>query len=71
MCQLAIEKILKAKVQEITDKTPPRTHNLRYLIKLSGIEPNKVTFEFISKLSDVSIQRRDQRNIFELGSKSL
>ena len=66
MCQLAIEKILKAKVQEITDKTPPRTHNLRYLIKLSGLEPNKVTFEFISKLSDVSIVTRYPEDFGEL-----
>ena len=66
MCQLAIEKILKAKVQEITDKIPPRTHNLRYLIKLSGLEPNKGMFEFISKLSDVSIVTRYPEDFGEL-----
>jgi len=66
MCQLAIEKILKAKVQEITDKIPPRTHNLRYLIKLSGLEPNEETFEFISKLSDVSIVTRYPEDFEEL-----
>jgi len=66
MCQLAIEKILKAKVQEITDKTPPRTHNLRYLMKLSDLEPNEETFEFISKLSDVSIVTRYPEDFEEL-----
>lgn len=66
MCQLAIEKILKAKVQEITDKMPPRTHNLRYLIKLSDLEPNEETFEFISKLSDVSIVTRYPEDFEEL-----
>lgn len=58
MCHLAIEKLLKAKVEEQTGKTPPRTHNLRYLVKLSGIEPGKERFELISKLSDISIVTR-------------
>jgi len=66
MSQLAIEKILKAKVQEIADKMPPRSHNLRYLIKLSGLEPNKAMFEFISKLSDVSIVTRYPEDFGEL-----
>ena len=66
MCHLAIEKVLKAKVEEITGKTPPRTHNLRYLVKLSGIEPSKENFEFISKLSDVSIVTRYPDDFGEL-----
>ena len=37
MCHLALEKALKAKVEEVTGETPPRTHNLRYLIKLSDV----------------------------------
>jgi len=32
MCHLCIEKILKAKIEEITNKTPPKTHDLEYLI---------------------------------------
>ena len=35
-------------------------------IKLSGIELNKVTFEFISKLSDVSIVTRYPEDFGEL-----
>lgn len=58
MCHLALEKILKAKVQEITSKTPPKTHNLRYLVKLSKLEVPEDIFEFLSKLSDVSIPTR-------------
>jgi len=58
MCHLAIEKILKAKVGEITGKIPPKTHNLRYLIKLSGLEPSEEMFIFLSELSDVSIPTR-------------
>jgi HEPN domain-containing protein len=55
LCQLALEKILKSKVEEITGKVPPKTHNLRYLVKLSGLEPPEEMFNFLSKLSDVSI----------------
>jgi len=55
MCHLAIEKVLKAKVEEITAKTPPKIHNLRYLVKLSGLEPPEEIFNFLSKLSEVSI----------------
>jgi len=58
LCQLALEKILKAKVEEITGKVPPKTHNLRYLVKLSGLEPHEEMFSFLSKLSDVSIPTR-------------
>jgi len=58
MCHLAIEKILKAKVGEITGKIPPKTHNLRYLVKLSGLEPSEEIFIFLSELSDVSIPTR-------------
>jgi len=58
MCHLTIEKILKAKVGEITGKIPPKTHNLRYLAKLSGLEPPEEMFIFLSELSDVSIPTR-------------
>jgi HEPN domain-containing protein len=66
MCHLAMEKILKAKVEEITGKTPPKTHNLRYLVKLGGLEPPEEIFNFISKLSDVSIPTRYPEDFFEL-----
>lgn len=55
LCHLALEKILKAKVQEATGMLPPKTHNLRYLLKLSGVEMPDDMFEFLSMLSDVSI----------------
>lgn len=62
MCHLALEKVLKAKVQEVTNKIPPKTHNLRYLVKLGSLKvPEDIPedmFEFLSKLSDVSIPTR-------------
>lgn len=39
---------------------------MRYLIKLSDLEPNEETFEFISKLSDVSIVTRYPEDFEEL-----
>jgi HEPN domain-containing protein len=57
-CHLALEKILKAKIEEITGKTPPKTHNLRYLVKLSELDPPEEIFVFLSKLSDVGIPTR-------------
>lgn len=66
MCQLTLEKALKAKVQEITGKTPPKTHNLRYLIKLGRMEPPEELFDFLSKLSDVSIPTRYPEDFSEL-----
>jgi HEPN domain-containing protein len=37
MCHLAVEKTLKAKICEATGRTPPKTHDLIRLLKLSGL----------------------------------
>lgn len=66
MCHLAIEKLLKAKIEEITGKIPPKTHSLRYLLQLSGLELSEDMFTFISKLSDVSIPTRYPEDFKEL-----
>ena len=58
MCHLSIEKVLKAIVAEVTDKTPPKTHNLLYLTKLVGINFPEKLFEFVSKINNVSIVTR-------------
>ncbi len=58
MCHLALEKVLKAKIQESSEKTPPKTHNPRYLVKLSGTELPEDKLIFISKLSDISVPTR-------------
>jgi HEPN domain-containing protein len=63
---LAIEKVFKAKVAEITGKMPPKTHSLRYLIKLSGLELSEDMFSFLSRLSDVSIPTRYPEDFGEL-----
>jgi len=47
MCHLSLEKILKAKVQEATGKVPPKTHNLRYLVKLGKLEIPEDIFDVV------------------------
>lgn len=66
MCHLAIEKALKAKVEEVSGKMPPRTHNLRYLVKLSGLDLPEDMFGFLSKLSEVSIATRYPEDFTQL-----
>ena len=66
MCHLSIEKALKAKVEEITGKTPPKTHNLRFLVNLSRLTVPDNMFTFLSKLSDVSIPTRYPEDFSEL-----
>ncbi len=58
MCHLALEKILKAKVEEITDEKPPKTHDLEYLIGLAKLSPDKDMERFISRLSNLSVATR-------------
>jgi len=65
-CHLALEKVLKARVQEVSGTTPPRTHNLRHLVKLSGIEVAQDMLEFLSMLSDVSIPTRYPEDFHKL-----
>jgi len=36
-CHQAVEKILKAIIQERTDETPPKTHNFNLLCKHTGL----------------------------------
>jgi len=66
LCHLSLEKMLKAKIQQESGKTPPKTHNLRYLLDLSGLEADEETAEFISKLSGVSIPARYPQNFDEV-----
>lgn len=58
MCHLALEKMLKAKIEEITGKIPPKTHDLEYLLGLSGLSPNPEQEKFIAEISNLSIVTR-------------
>jgi HEPN domain-containing protein len=58
MCHLALEKVLKAKVEEVTEKGPPKTHDLEYLMKLAELSPDEDMEDTILGLSNVSVVTR-------------
>lgn len=65
-CHLAVEKALKAKIQEVTGKTPPKVHDLILLLKLAGLIPPRELADFIGKLSGVSTATRYPTDLSEL-----
>ena len=58
MCHLSIEKLLKAVVQENTAKLPPKTHDLIYLLNVSGIEMPQGLVDFIGMINSASVVTR-------------
>jgi HEPN domain-containing protein len=58
LCHLAIEKMLKANVSEVTHSAPPRTHDLIYLVKKGELEIPQPFLEFIGKINTASIPTR-------------
>ena len=58
MCHIAIEKLLKAVVAEITGRTPPKTHNLIYLVKLANLYIPQELFDFVAKINNSSVVTR-------------
>jgi len=58
MCHLAVEKALKALTVEKTGKTPPKTHNLINLMKLSESVLTDDQRKFVSRLSLAGIVTR-------------
>ena len=57
-CHLALEKMLKAHVAEVTQSIQVRTHDLIYLIKKSELSLPKPYLEFLGKINNVSIVTR-------------
>jgi HEPN domain-containing protein len=58
LCHLALEKMLKAHVTEVTQFLPAKTHDLIYLVKKSGIELPAGFLDFIGKINTASIPTR-------------
>lgn len=65
-CHLAIEKALKAKVEEVTAETPPRIHNLGHLVELAKLAPPKQMNTFLGELSNLSIVTRYPKDFQEM-----
>jgi len=58
LCHLAVEKALKGKVREATGRTPPKTHDLIELLKLSELTPPVELLDFLGKLNNASVATR-------------
>lgn len=58
MCHLALEKILKAMVEQTINTSSPRSHDLLYLVHLGGIVIPEDKLQFLSRLANVSVATR-------------
>jgi len=63
MCHLSIEKAIKGLYQQRLKETPPKTHNLVYLMKKIDIRPAETTGKFIVKLNEASVATRYPEDI--------
>lgn len=60
------EKVLKAKVEEITGKTPPKTHSLGYLLEITTLSPSEKIEKFLGELNNLSVVTRYPKDFQEM-----
>ena len=58
MCHLAIEKALKGLYQKRLKETPPKVHNLVYLLNKIDLKPPEFQAKFLIKLNEASVPTR-------------
>ncbi|MBC7093834.1 HEPN domain-containing protein [Candidatus Bipolaricaulota bacterium] len=63
---LAVEKALKARVQEQTGRTPPRIHDLIVLLKRARLDPPSELRDFLGKLAGSSTATRYPADLEEV-----
>lgn len=68
MCHLAVEKALKALYQQKLQETPPKTHNLVYLLNRIGLRPDQDKARVIARLNGANIATRYPDDIDALQS---
>lgn len=66
MCHLAIEKALKGIVCEETNKVPPKTHDLIYLINLGKIVLSGDLLDFVGVINNAGIVTRYPEDLSKL-----
>ena len=66
MCHLSVEKAIKGLYQQHLKETPPKTHNLVYLLKKINIRPAETEGKFIVKLNEASVVTRYPEDIEKL-----
>ena len=64
--QQALEKIIKAYIQEIKDIEPPKIHNLSTLIDISSLNLNNDDLILLQDLNRLYVESRYPDNIKEL-----
>jgi HEPN domain-containing protein len=63
MCHLSIEKALKGLYVKRFNKTPPKTHNLIYLIEFINIDIPENHYDVIFTLNRISVPARYPNNL--------
>ena len=58
MCHLALEKMLKAHVTEVTQEEAAKTHSLVYLVRKAGLRPSKEMAGFLGDITNESAPTR-------------
>lgn len=58
MCHLALEKMLKAHVAEVTKMIPAKTHDLVYLVSKAQLKLSADQLDFVGKINNASIPTR-------------
>lgn len=66
MCHLAIEKALKAIVCEETNKVPPKTHDLIYLINLGKAKLSGDLLDFVGIINNAGVVTRYPEDLSKL-----
>jgi HEPN domain-containing protein len=66
MCHLSIEKAMKGLYQKRLKETPPRTHNLVYLLNKIGVKPAETIGRFVIKLNEANVVTRYHEDIDKL-----
>ena len=66
MCHLAIEKALKAIVCENTNKVPPKTHDLIYLLNLGKVKLDNDLLDFIGIINNAGVVTRYPEDLSKL-----
>lgn len=66
MCHLSVEKAIKGLYQQRLKESPPKTHNLVYLLKKIDIRPDETVGKFIVKLNEASVATRYPEDIDKL-----
>jgi len=69
MCHLAIEKALKGLYEQNLHETPPKTHNLLFLLDKIGLRPGAEKGTFITSLNQANVATRYPEDIDKLQDK--